>query len=37
MVKKDPFLGFKLTKKEVDRPFLSDNELKEIATKDLQQ
>ena len=32
-IPKDPFIGFKLTKREVERPYLSDNELHEIAAK----
>jgi site-specific recombinase XerD len=32
-LEKDPFVGFKMTKKEVERPFLSAEELNAIATK----
>jgi site-specific recombinase XerD len=32
-LQKDPFLGFKLTKREVERPFLTESELQEIACK----
>ncbi|WP_018611739.1 site-specific integrase [Segetibacter koreensis] len=32
-LQKDPFIGFKLTKKEVERPFLTAAELQEIAAK----
>lgn len=31
---KDPFIGFKFSKHEVERPFLTDLELKEIAAKE---
>lgn len=30
---RDPFLGFKMTKREVERPFLTDSELQTIASK----
>lgn len=30
---KDPFLGFKLSKREVERPFLTQTELQQIAAK----
>lgn len=30
---KDPFLGFKLSKREVERPFLTQTELQQIAVK----
>src|SRR5260221_11492015 len=30
---RDPFLGFKMTKREVERPFLTDEELQTIAAK----
>src|SRR5258708_11212686 len=30
---RDPFLGFKMTKREVERPFLTDEELQTIASK----
>ncbi len=34
-LQKEPFIGFKLTKKEVELPFLIKNELKDIALKEL--
>jgi site-specific recombinase XerD len=35
-LQKDPFIGFKLTKKEVERPFLTENELQEMALKEFK-
>jgi site-specific recombinase XerD len=35
-LQKDPFMGFKLTKKEVERPFLTENELQEMAAKEFK-
>jgi site-specific recombinase XerD len=35
-LQKDPFIGFKLTKKEVERPFLTENELQEMAAKEFK-
>lgn len=32
-IQKDPFVNFKLTKREVDRPFLTSQELKDISEK----
>ena len=32
-LQKDPFTGFKLTRREVQRPFLTETELQEIASK----
>jgi hypothetical protein len=32
-INKDPFIGFKLSKHEVERPFLTDLELQQIALK----
>lgn len=32
-LQRDPFLGFKLTKREVERPFLTGNELQAISSK----
>jgi len=32
-LQKDPFTGFKLTRREVQKPFLTEGELKEIASK----
>jgi len=31
---KDPFIGFKLTKREVERPFLTESELQDITNKE---
>ncbi|GEO11922.1 site-specific integrase [Segetibacter aerophilus] len=33
-LQKDPFVGFKLTKREVERPFLSKDELQTMAAKE---
>jgi site-specific recombinase XerD len=33
-ITKDPFAGFRLTKQEVERPFLTELELKKLASKD---
>lgn len=33
-LQKDPFVGFKLTKREVERPFLTEAELQEMALKE---
>ena len=33
-VQRDPFIGFKLTKREVERPFLTQDELHTIASKE---
>ncbi len=35
-VQKDPFIGFKLTKKEVNRPCLNEHELQKIASKEFK-
>jgi site-specific recombinase XerD len=35
-LQKDPFIGFKLTKKEVERPFLTAKELQEMALKEFK-
>jgi site-specific recombinase XerD len=35
-LQKDPFIGFKLTKKEVARPFLTAFELQDIASKEFK-
>lgn len=35
-LEKDPFVGFKMAKKEVDRPFLSANELESIISKNFE-
>jgi len=32
-LKRDPFLGFKMTKREIERPFLTETELSTIAAK----
>lgn len=31
---KNPFIGFKLTKREVERPFLTETELQQIVLKE---
>lgn len=33
-LQKDPFIGFKLTKREVERPFLTETELQVMASKE---
>ena len=33
-LQKDPFIGFKLTKRAVDRPFLTESELQQMASKE---
>jgi site-specific recombinase XerD len=35
-LQRDPFIGFKLTKKEVERPFLTENELQEMSMKEFK-
>jgi hypothetical protein len=35
-LERDPFIGFKLTKKEVERPFLSESKLHEMALKEFK-
>lgn len=35
-LQKDPFVGFKLTKKVVDRPYLTESELQQIASKEFK-
>jgi hypothetical protein len=35
-LQRDPYIGFKLTKKEVERPFLTANELQEMTLKEFK-
>ncbi len=36
LLSKSPFIGYKLTKQEVEIPFLTEDELKRIESKDFQ-